>query len=493
MAIEIKQRARLEQQLVVTPQLQQAIKLLQLSRLELTTLVQKELLENPVLEDVEEEEEELKEEKEKQTPAEQHEQAKDEDRGHEHIVDEIGDRDGALKEPSDFDWESYIGAYNAPEYGKGEREPAEEGQTFENVLRQGESLQDHLIWQLHLSGLDDDAMRIGMEIIGNINDDGYLQTSVEELAQQCQTESQKIEAVLRKIQEFDPTGVAARDLKECLILQARQLGQDASLLSLMIEDHLEDLERHRYDLIARKLGLTQERVAELAKTITSMDPKPGRPFSQESPQYITPDVYVQKVGDNYEIVLNEDGLPKLKISNFYRRSLMKGSDVQGQTKAYIQDRLRAAVWLIRSIHQRQRTLYRVAESIVKFQKDFFDKGIASLKPLVLKDVAEDIGMHESTVSRVTTNKYMHSPRGIFELKFFFNTGIHQLEGGGIASEAVKSKIQKLIGQENSSSPLSDQKIAQILKEHNVDIARRTVAKYREMLNIPPSSKRRRLA
>lgn len=476
----------------MTPQLQQAIKLLQLSRLELNTLIQKELLENPVLEDVEEVEEEAKEDQEKQSEAEKHELAKEEDRGHEHTVDEIGDKDGALKEPTDFDWESYIGTYNAPEY-EGDREQTEESQTFENVLRSGESLQDHLLWQLHLLGGTSEDLNIGGEIIGNINDDGYLTATVEEIAQKSAAEPIKVEGVLAKIQEFDPTGVGARDLKECLILQAKQLGDDSRALITVINEHLEDLECHRYEAIAKKMCIPMERVNELSKTIAEMDPKPGRPFSQESPQYITPDVYVQKVGNEYEVVLNEDGLPRLKISNFYRRSLMKGSEVGGQTKAYIQDRLRAAVWLIRSIHQRQRTLYKVSSSIVKFQKEFFDKGISRLKPLVLKDVAEDIEMHESTVSRVTTNKFMHTPRGIFELKFFFNTGIHQLEGGGIASEAVKSKIQNLVEEEDSTDPLSDQKIAEILKGHNIDIARRTVAKYREMLKIPPSSKRRRIS
>lgn len=491
MAIEIKQRARMEQSLVVTPQLQQAIKLLQLSRLELNTLIQKELLENPVLEDIEEAEDEAKEEEEKKTEAEKHEEAKDEDRSHEHTVDEIGDKDGALKEPTDFDWESYIGAYNAPEY-EGDRETVDEGQTFENVLRQGESLQDHLLWQLQLIGGTAEELNIGTEIIGNVNDDGYLTASLEEIAEKTGSDVKKVEEVLLKVQDFDPTGVAARDLKECLTMQAKQLGPDSALIIKMINEHLEDLEMHRYDAIAKKMGLSIERVNEISKTISEMDPKPGRPFSQESPQYIIPDVYIQKVGDAYEVVLNEDGLPRLKISNFYRRSLMKGSEASTQTKQYIQDRLRSAVWLIRSIHQRQRTLFKVASSIVKFQRDFFDKGISFLKPLVLKDVAEDIGMHESTVSRVTTNKYMHSPRGIFELKFFFNTGIHQLEGAGIASEAVKSKIQKLVEAEDVSDPLSDQKIAEILKGHNVDIARRTVAKYREMLKIPPSSKRRRM-
>jgi len=491
MAIELKQRVRLDQQLVVTPQLQQAIKLLQLSRLELSTLVQTELLENPVLEDLEEAEAEINEEDAKKAEGEKHEEAKMEDRGHDHSSDEIGERDGEFKEPVDFDWENYIGAYNAADYDAGEYESIDEGQTFENILSQTESLQDHLLWQLYMIKMAPEEKEIGTEIIGNINDDGYLQVNLEEISERCKVNLPQAEAVLTKIQEFDPAGVAARDLQECLLLQAKQLDKETPLLTTLIQDHLTDLEHHKYGVIAKKLDLPEATIEEMAQVIASLDPKPGRPFSQEAPQYITPDVYVQKEGDKYEVLLNEDGMPKLRISNFYRRTLMKGSAASEQTKNYVQDRLRSALWLIKSIHQRQRTLYRVTKSIVKYQKDFFDKGISRLKPLVLRDVAEDIGMHESTVSRVTTNKYMHTPRGIFELKFFFNTGLQQLEGGGIASEAVKAKIDKLIAEEDSKSPLSDQAIAEILKKHNVDIARRTVAKYREMLKIPSSSRRRR--
>ncbi|MFH1873661.1 MAG: RNA polymerase factor sigma-54 [Pseudomonadota bacterium] len=488
MAIEIKQRARLEQSLVITPQLQQAIKLLQLSRLELSNLVQTELLENPVLENAEEGEEQAKEE-EKKAEGEKHEEAKLEDHGHDHTSDEIGQKDGELKEPANFDWENYIGTYNAPDFD-GEYEAVEEGQTFENVISQSESLQDHLMWQLHLSLMPEAEKNIGTEIIGNINDDGYLHVELEDLAKKTQSDITQVKTVLQKIQDFDPPGVAARDLVECLLLQAKQLGKDSPLFISVIKDHLHDLEHHKYNVIAKKLETTEEEIKSIEQIISGLDPKPGRPYLQESPQYIVPDVYVQKQGDDYEIFLNEDGLPKLRISNFYRRTLMKGSEANAQTKSYVQDRLRSALWLIKSIHQRQRTLYRVSKSIVKYQKKFFDKGIASLKPLVLRDVAEDIGMHESTVSRVTTNKYMHTPRGIFELKFFFNTGLQQLEGGGIASEAVKARINRLIAGEDPKSPLSDQAIAENLKQHNIDIARRTVAKYREVLKIPSSSRRR---
>lgn len=494
MALEIKQSFRLAQQLVVTPQLQQAIKLLQLSRLELTNLIQKELLENPVLEESAEEEESA--EQTKQSSGEIHEQAKDADHGnHDHVSDEVGNKDGELKEPTNFDWENYINSYNASGYD-GERDPmissSDESPTYENVLRQGESLQDHLLWQLQLGTFNDDQKGVGIEIIGNINDDGYLTASLQEISAKASAPIELAEEMVTVIQSFDPLGVCARDLEECLLLQVRQLGEHEEEITLLVRHHLEDLERRDYKRIAKKTQMGEELVRELALVIASLEPKPGRPYSTETPQYITPDVYVSKAGEDYLITLNDDGLPKLRINRLYRHSLMKGSEVGGTAKEYIQERLRAAMWLIKSIHQRQRTLYRVTKSIVTFQRDFFDKGIVFLKPLVLKDVAEDIGMHESTISRVTTNKYMHSPRGIFELKFFFNSGIHQLEGGGVASEAVKSRIQELITAEDVTHPLSDQSIAEKLRAHNIDIARRTVAKYREMLGVAPSSKRRRL-
>jgi len=492
MAIEIKQSMKLAQQLVVTPQLQQAIKLLQLSRLELSTLIQKELVENPVLEETDEETQQ-QEEEQKKSNAELHEKARDEDRGHDHAMDEIGSADGQLKEPNDFDWENYIGMYNAPGY-TGERDVgSDESPTYENVLRTTESLRDHLMWQLQLSSFPKEDEPVFLELIGNINDDGYLQVTMDEVAQACSVTIDQVEKVLRKLQTFDPLGVGARDLKECLKLQVVNLGEDSSMVISLIDNHLADLERRNFAHIAKKMDLSMEEVQHLAHLIHELEPKPGRPYTAESPQYIVPDVYVNKVGEEYLITLNEDGLPKLKISDFYRRALLKGSSVGGQTKEYIQERMRAAMWLIKSIHQRQQTLHRVASSIVKFQREFFDKGIAYLRPLVLKDVADDIEMHESTISRVTTNKYMHSPRGIFELKFFFNSGVHQLEGAGVASEAVKSKIKQLIDKEDTRKPLSDQEISERLKQYNIDIARRTVAKYREALGFPSSSKRRRFA
>lgn len=490
MALELRQSLKLAQQLVITPQLQQAIKLLQLSRLELATLMQKELEENPILEDAEAENQD--EDGDKESTGEKHEKAKAEEHSHDHSNDEVGTPDGKMQEPANFDWENYLGTFNAPDYSVEREGGGDEAPTYENVLTQTESLRDHLLWQLHLSTMTPREQSIGTEIIGNLTDDGYLQATMEEIGDKVNALPEEVEQVLARVQEFDPTGVAARDMQECLLLQARRLGIDVEPISRIIREHLRELEQHNYPLIAKALELPVERVRDLAHVITQFDPKPGRPFNQESPQYITPDVYVSKVGEEYVVSLNEDGMPKLRVSDFYRRSLMRGSAVGDRTKEYIQERLRSAVWLIKSIHQRQRTLHRVTTSIVKFQREFFDKGMQHLKPLVLKEVAEDVEMHESTISRVTTNKYVHTPRGIYELKFFFNSGIHQFEGGGVASEVVKLMVRKYIEEEDPQNPSSDQEISDRLKERNIDIARRTVAKYREVLGILPSVRRRRL-
>lgn len=489
MALELKQSVKLTQQLVVTPQLQQAIKLLQLSRMELTELIQNELVENPVLEEGETSPQEERE-SEKKSASEKHEDAKQEERSRDH-VDEVGDADGTFKEPTNFDWENYLQSYNAPGYQIERDITGDEAPTYESFMSQTESLQDHLLWQLHLSNMDQREMEIGTEIIGNTNDDGYLQATVDDIVSKAQATKSDVESVLTKVQEFDPIGVAARDIQECLLIQTRIMGDPTGLADSIIREHLSELERHNFSQIAKKLSVSTDQVKEAADLIAALEPKPGRPFSQESPQYITPDVYVHKVGEDYVITLNEDGLPKLRVSDFYRRALMRGSKVGDQTKEYIQGRMRAAVWLIKSIHQRQQTLYKVSKSIVKFQREFFDEGLMALKPLVLKDVADDIEMHESTISRVTTNKFMHTPRGIYELKFFFNSGINKLEGGGVASEAVKLMVKKIVSSEDLKKPFSDQEIAERLKAMNVDIARRTVAKYRESLGILPSSRRRR--
>lgn len=494
MALDIRQTLRLAQQLVITPQLQQAIKLLQLSRLELQTLVRQELTENPLLEEEDPETpsaEEVKAEEEEKSEGEKMEEAREDDRGHEHLVDEVGTKDGELKEPSNFDWENYLGTYNTP-WPTTQTAPVDELPSYENTLTSQESLHEHLLWQLHLSNMTPEEVAIGTELIGNITDDGYLAATSDEIAAKCGVTEGAVEAVLQKLQTFDPPGVAARNLEECLCLQARQLGSDAPILERIIHEHLKDLERHDFLHMAKKLKITVDQARIYGHVIQHMEPKPGRPFNQENPQYITPDVFVYKMNDDYLVVLNEDGLPKLQVSNFYRRALQGHAGAGTAAKEYIQDKLRSAMWLIKSIHQRQRTLYKVTKSIVKFQRDFFDQGVSHLKPMVLRDVAEDIGMHESTVSRVTTNKYLHSPRGIFELKFFFNSSVQKAEGGDVAAHVVKNRIQFLVEKEDPRRPLSDHTITQILRQENILIARRTVAKYRETLAIPPSSQRRRM-
>ena len=487
MALEIKQNLKLSQQLVITPQLQQAIKLLQLTRLELQNVVQNELLENPMLEEKPEEDDNKDDEvsvTEPMTPE-----------GSDQKTEEVGTKDGELKEPTNFDWENYIENYSSAESGAGKSAAAEfsdEPPMYENVSVTGDNLQDHLIWQLHMGEFYEDEIPIIEDLIGNVNDEGYINVNLEEMAQKHSTEISKVEEMLALLQEFDPPGVASRNLKECLRTQVKPFERhERELLYQIIDNHLEDLEKKNYIVISKTLKISMDRLKELAHIITTLEPKPGRPFGTERPQYISPDVFVEKIGNEYIIVLNDDGLPKLQVSNFYRNALFQ-KDMPSQAKEYIQDKLRSAMWLIKSIHQRQRTLYKVTSSIVKFQKEFLENGVSSLKPMVLKDVADDIGMHESTISRVTTNKYVQTPRGLFELKFFFNSKVPSGTADGLTAEAVKEQIRKLIAAENQHKPFSDQEITNILQKENIQIARRTVAKYREMLGILPASRRKQV-
>ncbi|MFH1727104.1 MAG: RNA polymerase factor sigma-54 [Pseudomonadota bacterium] len=472
MALDLRQTLKLSQQLVMTPQLQQAIKLLQLNRLELSALLKTELLENPILE----EDSGLTEEEEKEKDPEKESETKEEVKG-----------EGEGQQ--DFDWENYLQSYSAPSSGT-VLSTDDEIPSFENTMSKKHSLKDHLEWQLKLSSIDVKEDEIGNMIIGNLNDDGYLESDLEDIASQCKAEIGEVERVLRKIQDFDPLGVAARDLQECLILQTRSL-ENPHIIQQMIKEHLHHMEIKNYKAIQKAMGITEDDVIDAVKQISKLEPKPGRPFYDASAQYITPDIFIFKVGEKFTIALNEDGMPKLRISAFYKNVLQREGS-SAKAKEYIYEKLKSAVWLIRSIHQRHRTIYKVAESIIKFQGDFLNKGISALKPMVLRDVAEDIDMHESTVSRVTTSKYVHTPQGIFELKFFFNSGIKRVEGANIASESVKDKIKTVVSQENQAKPYSDQDIVEILKKSNINIARRTVAKYREMLGILPSSKRKQL-
>ncbi|MFO1463205.1 MAG: RNA polymerase factor sigma-54 [bacterium] len=487
MALEIKQNLKLTQSLVITPQLQQAIKLLQLSQMELVEMVQNEMLENPLLEEGVDAEEAPQQEP-PEIVAEREELEGPLDNKGTQESQEVGGKEGDFKEEApDFDWDNYLNTYNAPENVQSQ---IDELPSYENTLANKTSLFDHLMWQLQLSNFSPRDAEIGTFLLGCINDDGYIQDPLEDIAAKLETNVEDVERVLKRIQEFDPPGVAARDLKECLMIQLKHLGPEKEILAKIIDNHLSNLERRDYLRIARDLKISLEKVQELAKLIHELEPKPGREYSTSDPQYITPDVYVNKIGNEWVVVLNEDGLPKLKVSHLYKNA-MEGNG-SSATKEYVQNKLRSAIWLIRSIHQRQRTLYRTSKTIVKFQQEFFEKGISYLRPMILRDVANEIEMHESTVSRVTTNKYMHTPHGIFELKYFFNSGITTSDGDSVASETIKTKIKTMIAQENPKKPLSDQEIVKLLKDGNIDIARRTVAKYREMMGIQPSSKRRQL-
>lgn len=491
MALEIKQSLRLAQQLVITPQLQQAIKLLQLSRLELENLIQHELLENPVLE--QEEEEAASPDREEEVSVTEPTALAHDVHDKEQKSGEVGTKDGELKEPMNFDWENYLGTYNAPETNpsQGFSEVPDDLPSYENKANPLLSLQDHLLWQLHLSALSPEELTVAEKIIGNINDDGYFQGDLGEISAQENCTEAFAEEVLRKIQEFDPSGVGARNLPECLKIQLQPFEKDRTLLEQLAEKHLADLEKKDYHAITKDLGVSLEKLKELAHILSTLEPKPGRPFGGENPQYIIPDVFIHKVGDNYAVLLNDDGLPKLQISPFYRNALFQRA-MPPPAKEYIQDKLRSAVWLIRSIQQRQRTLYRVTQSIIKFQKEFLEHGISRLRPLILRDVAQDIQMHESTVSRATTNKYVQTPRGLFELKFFFNTRVPTISGNGVTSEAVRASIRQMIDKEDARNPYSDQQVAEILRNQDIRISRRTVAKYREMMGISPSSRRRQI-
>ncbi len=480
MALELKQQLKLTQQLVMTPQLQQAIKLLQLSRLELVETVRQELETNPVLEEttyeLEETEEVLASEKDKKS-----EKAEEQ-------IEEVQVKE---ETPEDFDWESYIEEYSVGSPAIVENEYFKELPPLENRLVKKTSLDSHLIWQLRLSDVGAEEKEIGSIIIGNLNRDGYLKASLEEIAEMGNTSVEEVEKVLRKIQEFDPLGVAARDLKECLLIQARNLDPPNELVIAIIERHLHNLENKNFYAISKALKRPPEEIERAIQIITNLDPRPGLAYNEEETQYISPDIYVFKIDDDFVVVLNEDGLPKLRISSFYKDALKKDGNFPEFTKDYIQDKLRSATWLIKSIHQRQRTIYKVAKSIVKFQRDFFERGVTHLKPMVLRDVAEDVNMHESTISRVTTNKFMHTPQGIFELKFFFNSSINSVVGESVASESVKEMIRRIIQNEDPEKPYSDKKIVELLREQNIKIARRTVAKYRELMGILPSSKRKK--
>ena len=488
MAFELKQNLKLSQQLIMTPQLQQAIKLLQLSRLELVETINQEMEENPLLEEVSAEEEggDFNAELEEDTQSTENADV----RQREKAAELTGEGDGR----EEFDWNNYLEDYGPVGVTYGQKDT--EAPTWDNVLTESKSLPQYLMWQMKLSPLSKNEIKVGIQIIGNLDQNGYLCATVAEIASLENVSEEYAESVLQKIQELDPPGIAARNLQECLLIQARMMGAKRNpIVEAIIRDHLKDLELKNYLNIARKLKVPIREVEKAVLLISNMDPRPGSVYAEEKIQTIIPDVYVVKAGDEYKIIVNDDGLPRLRISNFYRE-IMAGLTAQSNReqengKKYIREKVQAATWLIKSIQQRQKTICKVAESIVKFQKDFFDKGINYLKPLVLRDIAADVEMHESTISRVVNNKYMHTSRGIFELKYFFGSSIQRVSGETIASKSVKEEIKKIISQEQPKKPYSDCEIVEMLKGKGITIARRTVAKYREMMGILPSSKRKK--
>ena len=493
---------RLSQKLIMTPQLQQAIKLLQLSRLELQQSLTQHLMENPLLEEL-------------PTDAEDNEAASPEEKAEDAAASADSEPSNAEEStPEERDTPDEASAAGWEEYFSDRRGVGSESQSpsqdefpsYEQTMAKATSLEDHLLWQLSFSGLSDREKEIGRLIIGNLDDDGYLRMSLAEMVSGTDFIVTEAESVLKNVQSFDPTGVAARDLAECLLLQIGHLGKSpmgslgarpgalkGSIVEAIVQHHLKDLEKRQYARIAKALDVTVEEVFQATKVIEVLEPKPGRPFTNTQNYVIIPDVFVVKNEGEWVVVLNDDGLPRMRISPYYKQLMGAGESGSAETKAYLDEKLRAAQWVIRSIEQRNKTIVKVVSSIVKFQEQFFEKGVQQLKPLVLKQVAEDIGMHESTISRVTANKYMYCPQGMLELKFFFNAGLQRVDQPSdmMSSVSVREMIRKMVAEEDPSRPLKDEEIAARLLTQQVVIARRTVAKYRSEEHIPSATQRKR--
>jgi RNA polymerase sigma-54 factor len=471
MAIQQKLYARLAQKLILTPSLQQAIKLLPMTTIELAELLNQEMVENPLLEEAQ-----VEEPVPDATQTAEQEQEKKKDDGKDTW--------------DDADYEYFFGEYLDEGYRPRQPQEVRELPPIENTLSTKSSLSDHLTWQLSLQTNDESLREIGSAIIGNINDDGYLVASIDEIAALGDWDIAAVERALENIQTFDPVGVAARDLQECLLLQVRHLGLAGTPVEILVRDHLRNLQNHRIPELARALGVEPEEIKAHLEVIKHLDPKPGARYTPADSQYVIPDVYIVKTDEGYRAQLNEDGLPQLRISPVYRRLLDKGGETTDETRAYVKEKFRSALWLLKSVDQRQKTILKVATSIITFQRDFLDRGIEHLRPLVLRDVANDIGMHESTVSRVVNNKYMHTPQGVYEMKFFFHSGISSSFGESVSSVTIKQRIKKIIEGEDQRRPLSDSKIMNILQSEGLALARRTIAKYREELKIPTSNQRK---
>lgn len=451
MMLELKQTQKLLP--VLTLQLQQAIRLLQLSQLELTEAIEQELKENPILEVTEKEEKEEPEEP---------------------VQEEV-------------DMTEFLNRYTSSEefMGRDDREYPD----YENIVKKPSNLRDYVRWQVGLSAFDPNERIAAEWIIENIDDNGYLAYPVPEIAKSSEFPVGLLENVLTKIQKLDPPGIGARSLKECIYLQYEAKGEKDPVFEEIVSTYFDLLQNVNLKEVSKKSGYPVEKIREILDKIKTFDPKPGRNYSEDFISYVVPDVYVVKGEDGFEVYLNDEDIPEFRMNRYYME-LYTGKNVDKETKGYIKGKIKQAEWFIKSIQQRQKTLYLVAKSIVKFQEEFFEHGVRFLKPLILKEIARDIGVHESTVSRITTSKYMGTQHGIFELKFFFPTGISNTAGDQLSTGIVRDFITELVGKEDKNYPLTDDEIVTALKEkHGIKIARRTVAKYRDILNIKSSRER----
>jgi RNA polymerase sigma-54 factor len=474
MLLQPKLQQKVAHKLILTPALQQAIKLLPLSTVELSDMLNQEIVENPMLEE---------------TPL-QDGQASEVDPSVEKTTEPVESVTQSVDSWDDSDYEYFFGDYLDDGSRSNIPKEIKDLPPIENIVSTTTSLSDHLNWQV-LSSTEDDTVRsIALAIIGNLDSDGYLGASVEELASMGDWSTVAVEEALRIVQDFDPAGVGARDLQECMLLQLRQLRLQDPLTERIVAEHLDLLERHKEQELSKKLGLSVVDVKHHIHVIQQLDPKPGSRYNPRESQYVVPDIYVVKVDDGYQAVLNEDGVPQLRISAEYRHLLERKDENNQETRTYVKERFRSALWLIKSVEQRRKTIQKVANSIIQFQRDFLDYGISGLRPLVLREVANDISMHESTVSRVVNNKYMHTPQGVFEMKFLFQGGFNSSFGNSVSSAVIKQRIQQIIKQEDDRKPLSDSKLLTILQKEGLVLARRTIAKYREELRIPGSTQRK---
>ncbi len=478
MSLQNRLELKLSQKLVLTPQLQMAIKLLQMPQLELSQTLTAELTENPFLE-------------ESADAVSLDELSPEEKESFEQTDDDRDDSELPLEGLASFTVDDYFDERRSDGRDLGYFTPGTVAQpSFEYFLSTAPDLFDHLIMQLRHCREDDEVRRVAELIIGNIDEKGYLMVTLDELQQTSQAPAEIVEEALMLVQRFDPPGIAARDLRECLQLQLRALNLLGSLADTLVLNHLELISRKKYQQVAKICNATLEEVTAAVRIIEGLDPKPARNFSADTTNYITPDVYIFKTEEGYQIVLNDEGMPKLRINGYYLQLLQQKNAIPKEERHFLEEKLRAAKDLIKSLDHRNKTIYRVTECILNYQNDFFEAGVSQLRPLNLKDIATELNLHESTVSRVTSTKYLACPRGIYGFKYFFSNAIPS-ETGELSSTSVKDMIRKIIQEEDAASPLSDMKVVDIFKSQNITIARRTIAKYREELKIPPQSQRRR--